>query len=132
MKDLIERLEKATGPDRELGNDILYATGWTVHEIGEGDVRSAIWTEPRGEEYREGDHPDPTASIDAALTLLPDPHWDHLVAFKCGIGWYAFIKAPDLTIWESDLDQRSGAIAICIASLTARAALSQQNHTGGK
>lgn len=68
MKDLIERLEKATGPDRQLDADILNTCGhqaldrgprigWEWRRDGKG-----IWSRM----------PSPTASIDAALTLLPD------------------------------------------------------------
>lgn len=114
MKDLIERLEKAAGPDRELDAAIRVRVlkGAFPDETIEQRME---YSRKYGQHY--------TSSIDDALTLLPVSSWDHLVAFKCGIGWYAFIKAPDLTIWESDFDRTSGAIALCIAALKARVAI---------
>ena len=76
MKDLIERLEKATGPDRELDAAIWLATTpgatrrqWSYTHTATGmdcdvdetrDSAGALITVP---EY--------TASLDAALTLMP-------------------------------------------------------------
>ena len=72
MQDLIERLEKATGPDRELANEVLFAGGWRLVEYGDGPSRYSYWTHDYCDyEPMDGDQPDPTSSIDAALTLVP-------------------------------------------------------------
>lgn len=53
MTDLINRLERADGPDRELD--------WAIH-IRNGLLGVGMY----------GDHPHYTASIDAALMLVPE------------------------------------------------------------
>lgn len=66
LDDLIERVEKATGPDRELGKDILRFIGWVRENDG-------TWVSPKGQawfDYNPG-FPNPTASLDAAKTLIP-------------------------------------------------------------
>ncbi|MFA6043595.1 MAG: hypothetical protein WC718_01305 [Phycisphaerales bacterium] len=58
LSALLERVEAATGGDRELDRDIAIATGW-VHRSG------APW-----ERVLEWERPNPTASVDAALALI--------------------------------------------------------------
>ena len=58
LSALLERVEGATGGDRELDRDIAIATGW-VHRSG------APW-----ERVLEWERPNPTASVDAALALI--------------------------------------------------------------
>jgi hypothetical protein len=129
---LIERLEKASGPDREVDAAIMYAeiergAGMTVARIPELTETASYYT----------------SSIDAALTLVPE-------------GW----PIDQLSWWprvpQNYEDQRvcrvkiialrpdgfadkecfhavakSPAIALCIAALKARAALSTK-HGGEK
>jgi hypothetical protein len=69
MKDLIERLEAATGPDRELDVAIIYALHpdigpYRPHCVGEEPI---FWNEP----YRKRACPKFTSSIEAELTLVP-------------------------------------------------------------
>lgn len=130
--DLIARLEKVTGPDRALGDDVLLACGWGMDEVGEGPDRKILWCGPV-EEYLDGDQPDPTSSIDAAMTLVPE-------------GWAWFVQRigdlpqhpeyssyGDVRLWipaqrtkglaVESVDVRSAptpAIALCIAALKAR------------
>lgn len=67
MTDLIARIESADGPDRELDAEIAKAVGaqgtYRADFLGWDDVGHAI--------YRPG-YARYTASIDAALTLVPD------------------------------------------------------------
>lgn len=121
---LIARLEKATGPDRELGNAVLLVSGWTMDEQGDGPARSIFWVSPGRDYdcYNDGYQPNPTASIDAALTLVPDVRWDWSVWHLCGHEHGAMIKAPDLSQWSCDKGAITPAIALCIAALKARLA----------
>lgn len=127
-QELIERLERSAGPDRELANDVLFACGWTAHETSIGPSRHVVWESPDGHGFEDGDQPDPTASIDAALTLVPE-----------GCRWTVFHPAYDQGIYQ---DGKAGAdihsprssgggprwkgfgatpaIALCIAALKAR------------
>jgi hypothetical protein len=122
---VIERLEKAAGPDRELDVAIVYAL---YPDIGQYDGLCVgdppiFWHEP----YRKQPCPQFTASIDAALTLVPE-------------GWVRFVDAtlPEAGIrvelsgrfstapYDGDddravfADHKIEAIATCIAALRAR------------
>lgn len=86
LTSLIERVEKATGPDRELDADIDVATFRTV--MTDDDLIYARKRDP-GEDATHPGHyfiksrsgaqaviaPAYTASIDAVLTLLPEGFW---------------------------------------------------------
>lgn len=101
--ELIAALELATVPDRELDAEIdqlAYENGWRSERI---------MTPDRTPPY--------TASIDAALTLVPDDMgwmvtwvgarvWHHLEGFALNDGIEVSHKIP--------------AIALCIAALKAR------------
>lgn len=124
LNALIERLEKATGPDRELDILIGKATsveGWRVCD--DGSVECYV---PDGHEFGEGwiftgqELPAYTSSIDAAMTLVPE-------------GW---TRAVDATVPEAGIDvdlypedenalpvqgtHDSEPIATCIAALRSR------------
>lgn len=68
MKDLIERLEKATGPDRGLDAAIASALGWEPHAFS-----TAMWWPP--DKNNPAHLPRYTDSFDAAMTLtkVDDP-----------------------------------------------------------
>lgn len=128
---LIERLEKLQGPDREVGNEILRASGWTIktnQSSGTGSRTSVWWRDPTGEYFSDGCQPDLTKSIDAALTLIEKKSsW----ALECAMNETAATIYPN---WDIDpLNKFSAfaptpAIAICIASLRARAALEDKER----
>jgi hypothetical protein len=129
--ELIKRLERATGPDREL--DRLLG-----REFG-----SAM----RGPDSNEWIYPAYTASIDAALTLVPEETRKHH-----GIWWTiqqnagslgtgkTFYVAQVLRSWgnteEHNHEKHTGingaaAIALCIAALKARGASGLLDHQSG-
>lgn len=101
MKDLIERLEKATGPDRELDDAIRVACGFP----------------PKPWNY--------TASLDAALTLVPArAQW----TLEQDAAWVRMLSDDDVDEFQGHLFGREGnctAIALCIAALKARMASHQ-------
>jgi hypothetical protein len=119
MKDLIERLENATGPDRVLDGDIALALmlvprgmerGWEAGWSGGGEQFHAEWY---------------TSSIDAALTLFGNLNWQ--------VGVFNLDRIPRAEIAETIMTkygpgigiraQAKGAtpaIALCIACLRAR------------
>lgn len=100
MQELIERLEKATGPSRELDLAIDHATG------------------ERGTGYEP---PNYTASIDTALMLVPEPTVEGdkgrvvEARFDFGRGRHFANVNYDFVGWGC-----SPAIALCIAALNAR------------
>lgn len=130
MDDIIARLEKATGPDRELDGDISEAIGFSPVDYRRGEPRwaSMYW-------FQLSDRVDPwpcppyTASIDAALTLVPE-----------GADWNVGANPPSADIahraerWMTDeCFSATPAIALCIAALKARTlALNIQKREGAK
>jgi len=138
MTDLIEKLEALDGPSREVDAEIAKAVGWTVETYtGERSrTRRKAWRDADGD--RRMRTPDFTASIDAALTLVPEG-W-RIGLEDPGIGDLDFFEAwcwPYEDSWEPDwhlgqqgyrdhpngtIDQNkaSRAIALCIAALKAR------------
>jgi hypothetical protein len=114
---LAQRCEQATGPDGNLNKTILRALGytWRGMDYWHSDNKR-IWINPSNF----------TASLDAALTLVPEgwrwsldwtqrPHYQ-----DCGrADLYApgsGIKPPDVC----DVYAATPAIALCIAALKAR------------
>jgi hypothetical protein len=123
MRDLIERLEKAEGPDRALGDEVLFACGWGCEEAGFGPDTYLVWSTPdESDTFRDGDQPNPTSSIDAALTLVPEGH-DWLVSMGVGEPALAAV-ALATSVRNSEAEAPSPAIALCIAALKAREAVS--------
>lgn len=96
--DLIERLESAAGPDRDLDGDIAVSMGLFARRPV---VAQAL-------RYTE--------SIDAALTLMP-ARWEW--ALFCQGGTFR-VEAGDPSIGLEGESEHGAAIAICIAALKAR------------
>lgn len=145
MSELIERLEKARGPDRRLDAQIVVALDIRPDWCGK---KGHLWVD-------EKDHPnDPpirlnelggrnsrgnppighyakyTSSIDAALTLVPEG-WEWSVsggpntissAMLCRGGDHQDDE-------EIDCEGATPVIALCIAALKARAALTPSSQT---
>lgn len=68
---LAERCEKAAGPDRELGFEILLACGWRKTCVGNFYGPLYYWNDGAGCSYPEDRLSCPTKSVDAALSLVP-------------------------------------------------------------
>lgn len=125
IDELIARLEAATGPNRKLDSEICRAAGW---EVRADKKFGGDYYQPR-KNYTWQDVPAYTASIDAALTLVPE-------------GWsvQSLSQSLDLTWWDCTLERvccedglflGSGVevtadarpslpLALCIAALKAR------------
>lgn len=129
MKDLIERLEKATGPDRELDAQIMVAT----NSIKRRAFYLWISTQPKGTnpsmiDYARCAASKYTASIDAALTLVPkgmELKMKYRSGYACAnVGTYnqRLMQFASYGFSEEGGHFRdpSPAIAICIAALKAR------------
>jgi hypothetical protein len=124
MKELIERLENAEGPSRELDYEIFRATsGLTIDAddwIRGSDGKDRGHVRGRSERYTE--------SIDSALTLLPDLTW---LEIETGtqingnhFNWPIIACGSQRTgnvFWKGQ--GATFAIALCIAALRAREAL---------
>lgn len=91
LPDLISRLEKCSGPDRELADEVLLNCGWSMGEVGNNLCDPAIeWLSPDGSEaFYDGDQPNPLASVDAAMGLIPE-----------GFSWFIEeIKVEGHDVW---------------------------------
>lgn len=115
--ELIERLEAATGPDRELDAAIAEAVGHTV-KYDKADLRDTTpWYQPVPD-YSWQPVPQFSASIDAALTLVPEGLNYELTTtgYKPG----ATVCGNILTGPHEGAYAATPALAICIAALRAK------------
>lgn len=128
MQDLIERLEKATGPARLTDAEIA-ATIQVVPEFDrshyvadatfefepqdDGSVRIFV----NGRIYHRRTVPAYTASIDAALTLVP-PGFPHAMRAINVEGEMEFAACIDYGPWRES--RVNLAVALCVAALKAR------------
>lgn len=120
-KELIERLEKAEGWDRQLDHDIALATGWTQSFSGATGTTPAGMRSPDGQ-YHYNAHLF-TGSVDAARSLLP---WgEHpgatFTSKTIQSGYDEFYHFTEFT-WPSTERQgraRTEAVATCICALLA-------------
>lgn len=136
MIEIIERLERATEPARTIDGQIATLLGWTLQKM-KGDQRP-YWRKPGVTDWyqRATDGPPAyTASIDAALTLAPENAGLQLARY--------WLRRPEAA-WRATLyvggvpgnpkreftgeDAYGPAIALCIAALKARAALSGEGQ----
>lgn len=109
VEELIARLEKATGPDRESDLECW----WYGKANNDG--------QPMDADYRKAnltmdDAPRYTSSIDAALTLLGDDSWEWNLAWNSG---FAFAEVGDPLLYLEG-EAKTPALALCIAALKAR------------
>ena len=128
LSSLIERLEKAEGPDRELDADIAAAVlggeiQWQTAMTGDAlPVRKYP-----SKDHIRGFGREPvqryTSSIDAALTFVPEgSQW----TIEADTAWVRQLSATDVDEFQGGFFCRGGtctAIAICIAALRAQAAI---------
>lgn len=105
MNDLITRLERAEGPDRELD--------WAIH-IRDGLLGVGMY----------GDHPRYTASIYAALTLVPEEWTVVTISQNDDKSWFAELREGFLTSYNrvalSPVKSSTPALALAAAALKAR------------
>lgn len=103
---LIERLEKAAGPDRSLERAIADVVGSVTPYRGfPGDEPTGVVNFPH---Y--------TSSLDAAMTLVPE-------GYEWSLTWEAEIARAEIgdPLLLMEGEAATPAIAICIAALKARA-----------
>lgn len=117
--DLIARLEAASGPDRGLDGDVAVACGEYSERHG---LPNGGWVS-RGPHHAVVAAPSYTASIDCALTLVPEG-WNHLTFEHIEDTWGCFLDADDT-------NAATPAIALVIAALKARAALAKASGRDG-
>ncbi len=112
LKGLLERVQAAAGPDRELDFDLARWRGWTEHDDKDDPVFtgkvSTWWAEPGCEWSTTSVPPCVTGSVDAALALVEQvlPGWDleleTIALGKLGKG-YATLRGPNFS--DADMSQ---------------------------
>jgi len=121
---LIARLEKATGPDRELDARI-YAACFHPHgfdrmaerAFNRHDLRSYVWYDTEGRRITCWGDKAFTGSLDAAVTLVPEGfYWSYDIR-GCAI---VCAGEPPSEIYGDCRGHPSPVIALCIAALKAR------------
>lgn len=144
MDELIARLEKATGPDRELDGR-LWAEG-DERDVREGECRYGrgllaksrrsprdecvigAWAE-NGSFMTVGQEPPLpryTGSLDAARTLLISPRWFWRIDSHDPSAW-VYLNIQDAFKGEGATPE----LSFCIAALKARQALTTSQARGG-
>ena len=152
MKELIERLENAEGPDRELDDQVAQVAVWTrrraIDVWANADPYNPfhVWVRPSAPYYEHQGRkwidsgyysfdgsPRYTSSIDAAVTLVPPEHSWKLLHEPEHPGLYRALvrRAASLATvapaWI--VSSRGPALALTIAALKARAALATPTET---
>ena len=122
---LAERCEQATGPDRALDFMILKRVRG-LRDLGCGLYEMGNWYYALNDDDPSEKHPpfpSPTASLDAALALVPDGH-DWRIEVESGRQPGAICCHPDqwsacpgVTMYSA----ATPALALCAAALRARA-----------
>lgn len=120
---LLGRVEAATGPDRELGREIMLTLGWQRTCIGHFYGPLYYWSPPgrAGRGYDEDKLPDATASVDAALLLIERvlPGWADTTYSKTTThGPRAVLVNPDYRI-QVGADGATRPLALLAALLKA-------------
>lgn len=113
MQDLIERLENASGPDRDLDAAIAKAVG------ADHGPREFVHVESRSYSVHDEIAKRYTASLDAAMTLIPEGHYWSFDSRGCGIVSGDEPPLETQTVGTC-LGHASPAIGFCIAALRAR------------
>lgn len=119
---LIERLETATGPDRGLDAEIAVASGWARNHDGVAYRLHPYIVGAFIDDANAGCmHTCPrfSASIDAALTLVPEG-WDWGIGAMAGKGFALLAKPNSTKPGVTVTNIATPALAICIAALKAR------------
>lgn len=115
-EELIARLEKATGPDRELDRAIMHLLGYTREGPGPD-----VWGPPISNGIQASVAIGTkrfTASMDAAMTLVEN-YWQ---VGETKNGFWCNIPGPVASDQFRGSSTVNAAIALCIASLKARSA----------
>lgn len=138
---LIQRVEAAEGPSRELDAEIAcFLRGYTIH--ADTDPKAgwfAYWLgEPEGSECVNcREWPAYTASLDAAASLVPSgclymarTLWDGGGETASGCATVTqYSAAPDrMWVWDYSGNAATPALALCAAALRARQAMEARDE----
>lgn len=122
--ELIAALREAKGPDRDLDFKIAVLVGWRYEGPPTRESGPYLWVAPISGR-REAVPPWFTASLDAAMTLVPENfRLSELQDLLLG-KWLAEVReihstAADHSTWKNfEAEAPTGPLALCIAALLA-------------
>lgn len=124
---LLERLEKAAGPDTQLDSDIMWELSEWVN-VGGWRRKHKVTGQTEGYTYRLA--PAYTSSLDAAMTLKPKNAWFEIIespgaegsSFYCVVTWITKTLDGKRTLFANPSSRAMAptpALALCIAALRA-------------
>ncbi len=117
MTDLVARIEAATGPDRDIDREIAPLVG--IRVVDEGHPIGVCYYDQNGAFVPL---PRFTASIDTALTLVPEG-WTGIIPVRGGRGEDAWLWPENGTMNKGyRVTAATPALALCSAALKAREA----------
>ena len=110
MKELIERIEGAEGPSRELDAEIALTQGWS-------ELPGDNWCGPEGQIAV----PRYTASLDAAMSLVPEGMQWRVDSHHNIAGVFEYPTDPETGPYcvEHEGEGLTPALALCAAALRA-------------
>lgn len=123
---LADRVEALNGPNRDIGREVLLACGWTKSIVGHFFGPMYRWRSPDGKIDFDDDNfllHDPTASIDSAMSLVPEG-WEWqlwhggVVSLKPNVVFISLREGAERR-FEFRSDAASPALALTAASLRA-------------
>lgn len=133
MNDLIERIEAASGPDREIDREIMLSSGYRYEQrdIGcryeDGSVAlDWVYVDIKTDQWRSTHPLSFTSSIDAALTLVPEG-WTWMLDTMEGRN-EACVHGNGPVPDSAYVTAATPALALCAAALKASAYLKETNN----
>lgn len=131
LSELLERVRGATGPDRELDDDLLEIVGIGYYDYTRSNYEYRVDEPSKLDLTKAWGHPHPTASIDAALALtdrcLPDANCKG-VEYDPSSGWSAYVSRNNVQNghWLKEAYAPTAPLAILDALLSALIAKASQ------
>lgn len=133
LRELAERVEALEGPSREVDAEILVAIDWRWPDHEEGDITPKIVSDKRGLEWLTGrmlnsnssiwrNLPSPTASLDAAMSLVPEGWAIDLRTFVTAPGAIAMVHPGERPTETA----RAATPALALTAAALRAIASQK------
>ena len=119
--NLIERLEKAEGPSRELADEVLLACGWTQPIKTIYGESGRVWQHPKGP-WSFNERPNPMEDMNEAIELVPEGWLPNLDTFRSdgNVKYTWLLWKPDNREGHNTGTHANIALALCIACLRAR------------
>lgn len=123
LREIADRVEKLSEPDREIDAVIAYALGW--RHVSDGHMRG--WEGP--DRKRQAALPCFTGSLDAALTLVPEDH-AHSVQFSAGTLGEAWLYPPD-NFGDREFYSKAASMPLALTAAALRALAASQEQRRG-